>query len=124
MELLDTAIARAAGDFSAVFLLGLILFPISQLPGKIQHILCTGNVVSKDAFDYLKTLASDVHAVAGDFDEVGARGGNCAPGTTPAAFLRTNSCRSRRWCPSAPSALGYATATRLCPGATTTAWLR
>jgi len=26
--------------------------------------------VSKDAMDYLKTLASDVHAVAGDFDEV------------------------------------------------------
>eukprot|EP00049_Salpingoeca_infusionum_P002760 m.59507 g.59507 ORF g.59507 m.59507 type:complete len:184 (+) comp11772_c0_seq4:4639-5190(+) len=38
-------------------------------PGKIQHILCTGNLVSKDTYDYLKTLASDVHVVAGDFDE-------------------------------------------------------
>ncbi|KJE88475.1 vacuolar protein sorting 29 isoform 2 [Capsaspora owczarzaki ATCC 30864] len=39
-------------------------------PGKIQHILCTGNLCSKDSFDYLKSLASDVHVVKGDFDEV------------------------------------------------------
>ena len=41
----------------------------AQVPGKIQHILCTGNLVTRDTFDYLKTLASDVHVVAGDFDE-------------------------------------------------------
>ena len=40
------------------------------VPGKIQHILCTGNLCSKESFDYLKTLASDVHIVKGDFDEV------------------------------------------------------
>ena len=40
------------------------------VPGKIQHILCTGNLCTKDSFDYLKTLASDVHVVRGDFDEV------------------------------------------------------
>ncbi len=40
------------------------------VPGRIQHILCTGNLVSKDMHDYLKTLASDVHVVKGDFDEV------------------------------------------------------
>ncbi|XP_046543280.1 vacuolar protein sorting-associated protein 29 [Haliotis rubra] len=39
------------------------------VPGKIQHILCTGNLCTKDSFDYLKTLASDVHVVKGDFDE-------------------------------------------------------
>jgi vacuolar protein sorting-associated protein 29 len=39
------------------------------VPGKIQHILCTGNLVTKDTFDYLKTLAADVHVVQGDFDE-------------------------------------------------------
>ncbi|CAG0914614.1 unnamed protein product [Notodromas monacha] len=39
------------------------------VPGRIQHILCTGNLVSKDMYDYLKTLASDVHVVKGDFDE-------------------------------------------------------
>ena len=46
-----------------------------QVPGKIQHILCTGNLCSKETFDYLKTLASDVHVVKGDFDDV--RHKNC-----------------------------------------------
>lgn len=40
------------------------------VPGRIQHILCTGNLCTKETFDYLKTLASDVHVVKGDFDEV------------------------------------------------------
>ena len=40
------------------------------VPGKIQHILCTGNLCTKESYDYLKTLASDVHVVRGDFDEV------------------------------------------------------
>jgi len=39
------------------------------VPGRIQHILCTGNLVAKDSFDYLKTLANDVHIVRGDFDD-------------------------------------------------------
>ncbi|KAL7631353.1 UNVERIFIED_CONTAM: hypothetical protein RMT77_018354 [Armadillidium vulgare] len=39
------------------------------VPGRIQHILCTGNLCIKETFDYLKTLASDVHVVRGDFDE-------------------------------------------------------
>ena len=38
-------------------------------PGKIQHVLCTGNVVDKQTYDYLRTLASDVHVVRGDFDD-------------------------------------------------------
>ena len=28
-----------------------------------------GNLCTKDSFDYLKTLANDVHIVRGDFDE-------------------------------------------------------
>ncbi|KOB76377.1 Vacuolar protein sorting-associated protein 29 [Operophtera brumata] len=36
---------------------------------RIQHILCTGNLCTKESYDYLKTLASDVHIVRGDFDE-------------------------------------------------------
>ena len=40
------------------------------MPGRIQHILCTGNLCTKESYDYLKTLASDVHVVRGDFDEV------------------------------------------------------
>jgi len=39
------------------------------VPGRIQHILCTGNLCTKESFDYLKTLASDVHIVKGEFDE-------------------------------------------------------
>uniref|UniRef100_A0A6J0UC49 Vacuolar protein sorting-associated protein 29 n=1 Tax=Pogona vitticeps TaxID=103695 RepID=A0A6J0UC49_9SAUR len=39
------------------------------VPGKIQHILCTGNLCTKDSYDYLKTLAGDVHVVRGDLDE-------------------------------------------------------
>lgn len=39
------------------------------VPGRIQHILCTGNLCTKESYDYLKTLASDVHIVRGDFDE-------------------------------------------------------
>jgi len=40
--------------------------------GKIQHILSTGNLCTKDTHDYLKglaLLASDLHIVKGDFDE-------------------------------------------------------
>lgn len=39
------------------------------VPGKMQHVLCTGNVVSKTTEDYLRTLASSVHIVRGDLDE-------------------------------------------------------
>eukprot|EP01115_Flamella_aegyptia_P015413 TRINITY_DN9436_c0_g1_i1.p1 TRINITY_DN9436_c0_g1~~TRINITY_DN9436_c0_g1_i1.p1 ORF type:complete len:185 (+),score=30.96 TRINITY_DN9436_c0_g1_i1:31-585(+) len=40
------------------------------VPGKIQKILCTGNLCSKETLDYLRSLgASDVHCVQGDFDD-------------------------------------------------------
>ena len=48
----------------------------TQVPGKIQHILCTGNLCTKETYDYLKTLAGDVHIVRGDFDDVSGRPGN------------------------------------------------
>ena len=38
-------------------------------PCRIQHILCTGNLCTKETVDYLRTLASDVHLVRGDFEE-------------------------------------------------------
>jgi predicted phosphodiesterase len=44
------------------------VFP-AQVPGKVQHILCTGNLCTKETMDYLRTLASDIHVVQGDFDE-------------------------------------------------------
>jgi vacuolar protein sorting-associated protein 29 len=40
------------------------------VPGRIQHILCTGNMCNKETLDYLKTLTNDVHVVKGDFDDV------------------------------------------------------
>lgn len=46
-----------------------------QVPGKIQHILCTGNLCTKEVYEYFKTLANDVHITRGDFDEVGGRRG-------------------------------------------------
>lgn len=41
----------------------------TQVPGKITHILCTGNLTSRDQYDYLRHLAQDVHVVRGDFDD-------------------------------------------------------
>lgn len=40
------------------------------VPGKIQQILCTGNVCDRETYDYLRTIAADVHVVRGDYDEV------------------------------------------------------
>ncbi|KAG5451683.1 Vacuolar protein sorting-associated protein 29 [Clonorchis sinensis] len=38
-------------------------------PGKIQHILCTGNLTTKCMYDYLKLICGDVHVVKGEYDE-------------------------------------------------------
>ncbi|KAI0052013.1 Metallo-dependent phosphatase [Auriscalpium vulgare] len=42
------------------------------VPGKIQQILCTGNVCDRETYDYLRTVAADVHVVRGDYDESAA----------------------------------------------------
>eukprot|EP00485_Elphidium_margaritaceum_P009553 CAMPEP_0202700896 /NCGR_PEP_ID=MMETSP1385-20130828/14034_1 /ASSEMBLY_ACC=CAM_ASM_000861 /TAXON_ID=933848 /ORGANISM="Elphidium margaritaceum" /LENGTH=200 /DNA_ID=CAMNT_0049358187 /DNA_START=67 /DNA_END=669 /DNA_ORIENTATION=- len=39
------------------------------VPGKIHHVLCTGNVGSKKAMEYLQRIAPNVHTVRGDFDK-------------------------------------------------------
>ncbi|KAI7866856.1 vacuolar sorting protein vps29 [Spinellus fusiger] len=39
------------------------------VPGKIQQIICTGNICDKETFDYLRTIAGDIIAVKGDFDD-------------------------------------------------------
>lgn len=41
------------------------------VPGKIQHVLCTGSICTKEMLDYLRSIAGDVHVVRGEFDEVG-----------------------------------------------------
>lgn len=37
----------------------------------MQHVLCTGNLVTRDTLDYLRSLAPRVHTVKGDFDDDG-----------------------------------------------------
>mmetsp|Transcript_22309 Transcript_22309/g.65786 ORF Transcript_22309/g.65786 Transcript_22309/m.65786 type:complete len:185 (-) Transcript_22309:208-762(-) len=44
-------------------------FKTLLVPNKIQHIICTGNLCSREIQDYLRTLAADLHVVRGDFDE-------------------------------------------------------
>ncbi|CAG9313155.1 unnamed protein product [Blepharisma stoltei] len=39
------------------------------VPGKVQHIFCTGNIGSREYSDWLKGLASNVNITRGDFDE-------------------------------------------------------
>lgn len=38
------------------------------LPGKIQYVLCTGNLCSAEVSEYLRSISPDVHIVAGDMD--------------------------------------------------------
>ena len=44
-------------------------FKALLVPGKIQHLICTGNICDKPTLDYFKSLCSDVHVVRGDFDD-------------------------------------------------------
>ncbi|KAL0583570.1 hypothetical protein ABG067_006488 [Albugo candida] len=39
------------------------------VPGKIQHVLCTGNMICKDQYDELRALSSNIHIVSGDCDD-------------------------------------------------------
>ena len=52
------------------------------VPGKIQQILCTGNVCDRETYEYLRTVAADVHVVRGDYDEV------CRPCAHQCTFLQ------------------------------------
>jgi len=38
--------------------------------GKIQQIICTGNVCDKETHEYLRSIAPEIHVVRGDYDEV------------------------------------------------------
>jgi len=37
-------------------------------PGKVEHVLCTGNLGSKERLEWLQSLSRNVHVVQGDFD--------------------------------------------------------
>lgn len=58
----DLHIPHRAHDLPKVFKKMLV-------PGKIQHILCTGNLCTKEMYDYLKTIAPDLNLVCGEFDD-------------------------------------------------------
>ncbi|KAJ3102527.1 hypothetical protein HDU96_009604, partial [Phlyctochytrium bullatum] len=42
------------------------------VPGKIHQILVTGNLCTREQYDYLRTVSPDVQAVLGDFDDLTA----------------------------------------------------
>ena len=46
-----------------------VKFQSMLVPNKIQHILCTGNLVSNEQYEELRNLAPNVHIVRGGFDE-------------------------------------------------------
>jgi len=39
------------------------------VPGKMQHVLCTGNLVTKEMHDELRSLSPSFHVVRGEFDD-------------------------------------------------------
>lgn len=41
-----------------------------QVPNKIQYILVTGNLCTKEQAEYFRSLCSEVHITKGDFDDV------------------------------------------------------
>jgi len=47
------------------------------VPNKMQHVICTGNVGSKEQYEELRGLAPSVHVAAGDFEFSG--GSNIFP---------------------------------------------
>ena len=49
--------------------MGNVICDAMQIPNKVQHILCTGNLCTKEQMEDLKVLAPKVHVTKGDFDE-------------------------------------------------------
>lgn len=39
------------------------------VPNKMQHVVCTGNLSTKEMYDEIRGLAPNIHVVGGDFDE-------------------------------------------------------
>lgn len=57
----DLHIPTRATDIPPQFLKMLV-------PGKIHHVLCTGNLVTRETYDWLKTICGNVSVVSGDCD--------------------------------------------------------
>lgn len=62
--------------------------------GKIQQILCTGNVCDRETYEWLRTVAvgGDVAVVRGDYDEVSAMHSALAAHTTWYPYLIPTPC--------------------------------
>uniref|UniRef100_A0A7S2T3Y5 Vacuolar protein sorting-associated protein 29 n=2 Tax=Chloropicon primus TaxID=1764295 RepID=A0A7S2T3Y5_9CHLO len=71
---------RGGGDMVLVLCLGDLHVPYRTsdlpqqfkdilLPGKVGQILCTGDICTKEMYDYLKTICTNIHVVKGQFDE-------------------------------------------------------
>jgi len=43
---------------------------MSQVPNKVHNVICTGNVGSRDALDWLKSLSDNFVMAKGDYDSV------------------------------------------------------
>ena len=46
------------------------------VPNKMQHVICTGNVGSKEQYEELRGLAPNVHVVSGDAEYYSSSGSN------------------------------------------------
>ena len=40
------------------------------VPGKIQHVICTGNIGNRETTDWLRSICGETHLVRGDFDSM------------------------------------------------------
>ncbi|GMH55535.1 hypothetical protein TrLO_g4771 [Triparma laevis f. longispina] len=58
----DLHMPQRAADIPAKFKKMLV-------PNKMQHVLCTGNLTTRESHDMLRNLAPNVHIVRGDFDD-------------------------------------------------------
>lgn len=43
--------------------------PPPQVPNKMQHVICTGNLATREQYEEIRGLAPNTHIVCGDFDE-------------------------------------------------------
>eukprot|EP01083_Nonionella_stella_P304175 1055904_1 len=57
------------------------------VPNKMQHVICTGNLGSREQYDELRQLAPNVHVVSGDCDGMGG-GTNDMPQMPPTRVVQ------------------------------------
>lgn len=67
------SLSRFSSVFASIRLLTLLYFFGLRYLGKIQQIICTGNVCDKETHEYLRSIAPEIHVVRGDYDEVRSR---------------------------------------------------